>query len=110
MAQVTLKINGRSYVIACDDGQEAHLTQVAEYLDRRVTELAAGVGQIGEARLLVMASLLVVDELLDKTQQLTEARDQEAVALEQESQNETLALLDQMVGRVDALVERAQGA
>ena len=63
MSQITVKVNGRNYEIACDDGQEAHLTRLAQYVDRRVDELIAAVGQVGDARLLVMASLLVADEL-----------------------------------------------
>ena len=63
MAQVDVSINGRNYQIACDDGQEEHLSQLAEYVDKRVKELVAAVGQVGDARLLVMASLLVADEL-----------------------------------------------
>lgn len=63
MAQVSVTINGRIYQIACDDGQEANLTRLANYVDKRVGELVAAVGQVGDDRLLVMASLLVADEL-----------------------------------------------
>ncbi len=114
MAQVTLKINGRAYVIACDDGQEQHLTQVAGDLDRRVRDLAAGVGQIGEARLLVMTSLLMVDELLEKNQQLEEVKSQQIEAAAKEdragNQAEALALLDHLASRLDTLVEKAEDA
>lgn len=65
MAQVTLSINGRTYPIACDDGQEEHLLKLSKYLDQRVSELASSMGQIGDARLLLMAGLLVSDELSD---------------------------------------------
>lgn len=63
MAQVAVTINGRSYEIACDDGQEAHLTRLGKYIDKRVGDLIKAVGQIGDARLLVMVSLLIADEL-----------------------------------------------
>ena len=63
MAQVEVTINGRDYRIACDDGQEEHLEGLAAYVDRRVSELVSAVGQVGEARLLVMVSLLIADEL-----------------------------------------------
>jgi cell division protein ZapA len=56
MAQVSVRINGRSYDVACEDGQETRLSELAEYVDERV-------GQIGEQRLLVMTSLLIADEL-----------------------------------------------
>jgi cell division protein ZapA len=63
MAQVDVTINDRSYRIACDDGQDVHVAQLADYIDRRVQELVSSVGQVGDARLLVMASLLIADEL-----------------------------------------------
>ena len=65
MAQVDITINGRTYQIACDDGQEEHLTQLGEYVDKRVKELVAAVGQVGDSRLLVMVSLLIADELAE---------------------------------------------
>jgi cell division protein ZapA len=77
VAQLDVAINGRNYRVACDDGQEDHLRQLAEYVDRRVMELVESVGQIGEARLLVMASLLIADELSESFASL-EAGDPEA--------------------------------
>ena len=76
MAQVTVTINGRKYEITCDDGQEAHLTRLSEYVDRRVDELVASVGQVGDARLLVMTSLLVADELSEVYTELESFRDE----------------------------------
>jgi len=70
LAQVSVTINGRIYQISCDDGQEANLTRLAGYVDKRVSELVAAVGQVGDDRLLVMASLLVADELSDVTTRL----------------------------------------
>ncbi|MEE8332621.1 MAG: cell division protein ZapA [Alphaproteobacteria bacterium] len=63
MAQVEVTVNGRNYRIACDDGQEDHLVELAEFVNGKVTELVSAVGQVGDARLLVMASLLIADEL-----------------------------------------------
>lgn len=65
MAQVNITINNREYQVACDDGQEAHLTRLGKYVDKRLSELIAAVGQVGEARLLVMVALLLTDELSD---------------------------------------------
>lgn len=63
MGQVNVSVNGRNYTVACDDGQEKHVAELAHYIDGHITELAASVGQVGDARLLLMASLLVSDEL-----------------------------------------------
>jgi cell division protein ZapA len=75
MAQVAVTINGRKYQIACDDGQEAHLARLGDYVDKRIHELVAAVGQIGDVHLLVMASLLVADELSDAYSELEVLRD-----------------------------------
>ncbi len=74
MAQVAVTINGRGYQIACDDGQEVHLRQLANYIDRRVAELVAAMGQVGDMRLLVMVSLLIADELSDANAEMAELR------------------------------------
>ena len=63
MAKVTLTINRRNYDISCDNAEEVQLTRLGEYVNRRVDELVAKVGQVGDARLLVMACLLLADEL-----------------------------------------------
>ncbi len=63
MGQVSVTVNGRQYEVGCDDGQEDHLRQLADYVDNRMSEMVGAVGQIGEARLLLMASLLLADEL-----------------------------------------------
>ena len=64
MGQVTIDINGRNYGIACDDGEESHIASLGEELASRVKQLSDAVGQVGDARLLVMAGLLLTDELI----------------------------------------------
>ena len=63
MAQVTVLVNGRNYTLACEDGEEEHLTALAAFIDARVAELGRSIGQVGDARLMLMASLVVADEL-----------------------------------------------
>ena len=63
MAQVTVTVNNRNYTLACDDGEEEHLSELAAQIDNRIAELASDVGQAGDARLLLMASLTVADDL-----------------------------------------------
>jgi len=65
MAQVTIRINGFSYPVGCEDGQEQHLNEMAAEVDRRIASIKALGNQTGEARLLVLASLLLADELHD---------------------------------------------
>lgn len=63
MAEQEITINGRNYLVACEDGQEEALMRLAGHLDGRVRELEHAVGKVGEARLLVMTALLLADEL-----------------------------------------------
>jgi cell division protein ZapA len=65
MGQVTLKINGYPYVLGCPDGQEARLEALGAELDARVSSIRAQVGNLGEARLLAMAGIMLADELAD---------------------------------------------
>ncbi len=65
MPEISLNINERNYQVTCDDGQEEHLRRLAGHLDERIQGLVGSVGQVGEGRLLVMASLMVADELFE---------------------------------------------
>ncbi len=66
MAQLTIKINGYAYTVGCDDGQERHLLQMAADVESRIDSIKALGGQSGESRLLVLAALLMADELHDQ--------------------------------------------
>jgi cell division protein ZapA len=65
MSHINVTINGRQYRMACEEGQEVRLLKLAENLEARVESLRGKFGEIGDARLTVMAALTVCDELLD---------------------------------------------
>jgi cell division protein ZapA len=65
MSHINVTINGRQYRMACEEGQEVRLLKLAESLETRVDALRGRFGEIGDARLTVMAALTVCDELLD---------------------------------------------
>ena len=71
MSQISISIYGRDYTISCDDGQEEHLRFLSDYLDTRMGQVVENVGQVGDARLLVMLALLLADELSDTSKDLT---------------------------------------
>src|ERR1700749_508846 len=62
MPLVNVMVNGRAYTIACDDGEEVHLKELAAHVDAKAREVLASVGQVGEVRMLLMAALLIADE------------------------------------------------
>jgi len=70
MATVTVTIDGKAYRMACDEGQEQHLTGLAERFDRYVTHLKSSFGEIGDQRLTVMAGIMVMDELVEMQKRL----------------------------------------
>jgi cell division protein ZapA len=70
MAQITVVINGREFRMACDDGQEAHLTRLAGVLDQRIDRLRAKFGEIGDTRLTVMAALTLADDFSEASGKL----------------------------------------
>jgi len=63
MSQVSVTINGRQFRMACEDGQEDHLVDLARELDNRISALRAKFGEIGDTRLTVMAAITLADEL-----------------------------------------------
>ena len=110
MAQVSGTINDRKYPIACDDGQEAHLSRLASYVDNRIKELVAAVGQVDHTRLLVMVSLLVADELSDAYSELETARanskDTANGAMDQEQYQQNLSKYVQRIEHIAQALEQ----
>jgi cell division protein ZapA len=80
MGQVTVKVNNVQYQVGCDDGEEDHVLYLAEFIDNRVQELARAMGQVGDERLLLMASLLIAEDLEEAYSELETVR-QEIAAL-----------------------------
>ena len=81
MAQVNVSINGRQYRMACEDGQEDHLRQLAKELDNRINALRGQFGEIGDSRLVVMAALMIADEGVETGRKLRRL-EQEIAALQ----------------------------
>jgi cell division protein ZapA len=65
MAQISVSINGRSYPVTCNAGEEDRISQLARYVDDKVRGFARDLGQIGDARLLLLAALVLADELAE---------------------------------------------
>ena len=105
MPQVTVQINGRGYQIACDEGQEAHLARLGNYIDNRIQELVAAVGQIGDVRLLVMVSLLLADELSDAYAQLKVASADRGVAARMDREENLAVALESVAQRIETIAE-----
>jgi cell division protein ZapA len=103
MARVAVQVNNRRYEVACDDGQEGHVKELGDFLDRRVRELAASIGAVGENRLLVMAGLVLADELQEMRRRL------DSVAAE-EGDDGAAEALDQVAERLERIAARLEAS
>ncbi|HEV8162964.1 MAG TPA: cell division protein ZapA, partial [Actinomycetota bacterium] len=70
MAQINVDVNGRPYAVGCEDGQEAHLLELAKLFDHQVRQVSQDMGQLGDTRLFLMGALLLADELHDAKSRL----------------------------------------
>ena len=110
MSHINVTINGRQYRMACEEGQEVRLLKLAETLETRIQSLRGKFGEIGDARLTVMAALTVCDELVDAgnrvrtmEQELTELRDFRNAAVERARMTQTA-----VVNALNAAAERIE--
>jgi cell division protein ZapA len=70
MSHINVSINGRQFRMACEEGQETRLLKLADDFETRIQNLRGKFGEIGDARLTVMAALTVCDELLDASHRI----------------------------------------
>ncbi|AWL91779.1 cell division protein ZapA [Bradyrhizobium ottawaense] len=110
MSHINVTINGRQYRMACEEGQEVRLLKLAESLETRIQSLRGKFGEIGDARLTVMAALTVCDELVDAgnrvrtmEQELTELRDFRNAEVERARMTQTA-----VVNALNAAAERIE--
>jgi cell division protein ZapA len=78
MAQISIDVNGRPYAVGCEDGQEAHLQELARMFDHQVRQVSQDMGQLGDTRLFLMGALLLADELSDARARLAQAQSEVA--------------------------------
>lgn len=102
MPLVDVSVNGRSYSLTCDAGQEDHLRSLADHVDKKVGAMLESVGQIGDARLMLMAALLATEEHLAAVQRL-EVQAQAMVDLSRANDEMKARLADSEMLARDAL-------
>jgi cell division protein ZapA len=109
MPQVTVAVNGRSYTIACEAGEEDRVRQLGRSIDAKVVGFAKDAPQAGEARLLVMAALLLADELSEARETLRRARGSAAGADAAAFDEEALASgIERLALRIETVAARLE--
>ena len=118
MAEVNLSIHGKTYGIACDDGQEGRVSEVGEYVDRRARDIASAGAASNENHLLVLTALVLADEVKElrddlmavkssRPSQQASAADQ---ALSQEEEKRIVASIEQLANRIDSVANKLREA
>jgi len=110
MGQVTVVLNGRTYRLECGEGEESHLIALAEYLATYVEDMKRKFGQVGDDRLILMASLLVTDELWELRREMEQMKATLAAARRDSSvadESAKSAKAD-LVGRIEAVADRLE--
>ncbi len=110
MGQVSVTLNGRTYKLECGEGEETHLIALAEYLGSHVDTMRRKFGQVGDDRLILMASLVVTDELWELRRQMQELKSTLAEARRDRSVADQSAKNQQadLAGRVSAAADRLE--
>ena len=115
MSQVTVTINGRQFRMACEDGQEGHLMNLARDLDVRIEGLRKKFGEIGDTRLTVMAALTIADSLAETAARIKKLEDElaalqtaraEALDLDQAARAAITAALTAAAERIESITAK----
>jgi len=111
MATVTVTVNGRSYSVGCEDGQESHVANLARNFDSQVREVADAVGQVGELRLFLMAALLTADEAADQRYRIEQLEAELERLRTARSEVEAVAAraIASTAARIEDLTQRLEG-
>jgi len=106
MAQVTIEVNGRDYVVGCEDGQERRLAELAASVDAQVRQVARDVGPLGETRLMLMGALVMADDIAELRGELETLKSRLAEAQVERGRADltAVAALDAAAARIERLV------
>jgi cell division protein ZapA len=111
MSQVTVTVNSRSYAITCEPGQERHVQALAAELDRRVGAAARDLGQVGEARLLLLTALMLLDELAEaETRRAGAPATAQGLQRLDRLEQEAARAIESLAQRVEAVATRLETA
>ena len=76
MANVSIKFNGKEFLLSCDDGQEEHLEQLLIQINQKFNDLKNNLGNIGENKLLLITAVKVMDEYFETKKKVDQKKDE----------------------------------
>lgn len=104
MGEIKIEIRGQRYSLACRDGEEKRLGELADYVDSKAKTLIDNLGQVGESRLLLMSALLIADELDECREGATKGADGKA------DLERLIKMMDKTSEAVEGIAERLESA
>ena len=108
MSEVTLKINGRGYGLACDEGQEQRLSDLAHYVDGRLRDIADAGAATNDSHLFVLTALVLADEVFEMRDEVRALRDHVRSLQENPKAvaDEFQTYEKQVAGKIEGLAEK----
>ena len=105
MATVSVTIAGRVYRMACAEGEEAHLEELAQIVDAKINELRGAFGEIGDSRLTVMSAIACLDERAEMRDKIISLEAQLVQQREAQEHDVTVAIqaVDEAATRVESV-------
>jgi cell division protein ZapA len=110
MAEISITINGRNYGIACDDGQEKRVSELARYVDARLREIARAGAATNESHLLVLTAIILADEISDMkaTGSMLPQPSQTGVRISEDEEEAIVSAIDLLASRIDTIAGNLQ--
>lgn len=110
MAEISITINGRNFGIACDDGQERRVQDLARYVDMRLKEIARAGAASNESHLLVLTAIILADEIADMkaTGNALPQPSQTGVRITEDEEEAIVSAIDLLAGRIDQIAASLQ--
>ncbi|MDH5748235.1 MAG: cell division protein ZapA [Rhodospirillales bacterium] len=110
MPKVDLTINGRSYQVSCQDGQEDYLLELTDYVNGKMSELIKSVGHLSESHLLVMCNLLIADELSELRDDMKALKNAvpEGISATNGADEAFGAGIEALANRIESIAERLE--
>ena len=76
MANVSIKFNGKEFLLSCDDGEEEHLEELLIQINQKFNELKNNLGNLGENKLLLITAVKVMDEYHETKKKVEQKKDE----------------------------------
>jgi len=107
MSEVSVTIGGHKFRLACNKGEEARLELLAGMMDKKIGEMRAASGELGDRRLVMMAALAIADDLTEAREAAESERNRSEAA---ERRAEAMASrLDELGSRLESIAARLAG-